>query len=194
MAFRRSRRLFGLEPEFAGIESICGVCEKEIDVNLRNCKITICCSRPIHKKCLRDLLNANGPCPYCGMNFDVLSGRLKKRALEELEKLMEPEDIMAAITLENGIIVGDEDRQALVSTFRSILALLHDFINYDIRQNVCLVGGVRVSLRMTVRSNAEYMENFMRSFIPLEVRPFLNLSIGVRNCSQERLISYQLVY
>ena len=95
---------------------------------------------------------------------------------------------------ENGIIVGNEDRQALVSTFRSILALLHDFINYDIRQNVCLVGGVRVSLRMTVRSNAEYMANFMRSFIPLEVRPFLNLSIGVRDCSQERLISYQLVY
>ena len=95
---------------------------------------------------------------------------------------------------ENGIIVGNEDRQALVSTFRSILALLHDFINYDIRQNVCLVGGVRVSLRMTVRSNAEGLENFMRSFIPLEVISFLDLSICVRRCSLERLISYQLDY
>ena len=96
MALRRSRRLSGLEPEFAGI---CGVCKKEIDMNLRNCEITICCSRPIHKECLRDFLNANRPCPYCEMMiFDVLSGQLKQRALEELKKLMKPENIMAAIT------------------------------------------------------------------------------------------------
>ena len=96
MALRHSRRLSGLEPEFAGI---CGVCKREIDMNLRNCELTICCSRPIHKECLRDLLNANRPCPYCEMMiFDALSGQLKQRALEELKKLMKPENIMAAIT------------------------------------------------------------------------------------------------
>ena len=47
---------------------------------------------------------------------------------------------------------------------------------------------------MTVRSNAEDVENFMRSFIPLEVISFLDLSIFVRCSSLERLISYQLVY
>ena len=91
MASRRSLRLSGLEPEFASIDSICGVCEKKIDVNLRNCKITSCCSKPIHKKCLGDLFNANGPWLYC-------PGRFKQKALEELNKLMRPENIMAAIT------------------------------------------------------------------------------------------------
>lgn len=124
MAFRRSRRLFGLEPEFASIESICGVCEKEIDVNLRNCKITICCSRPIHKKCLRDLLNANSPCPYCGMNFDVLSGRLKKRALEELKNLMEPEDIMAAITLVSRVVFSPFIQRRIHFSFNPYKSLL----------------------------------------------------------------------
>ena len=94
----------------------------------------------------------------------------------------------------NGIIVGDEGRQALVSCFRSILASLHDFINYEIHRDVRLYRGSRVSLRMTVRSNAEDVENFMRSFIPLEVISFLDLSVCVRCCSLERLISYQLDY
>ena len=94
----------------------------------------------------------------------------------------------------NGIIVGDEGRQALVSCFRSILASLHDFINYEIHRDVRLYRGPRVSLRMTVRSNAEDVENFMRSFIPLEVISFLDLSVCVRCCSLERLISYQLDY
>ena len=94
----------------------------------------------------------------------------------------------------NGIIVGDEGRQALVSRFRSILASLHDFINYEIHRDVRLYRGSRVSLRMTVRSNVEDVENFMRSFIPLEVISFLDLSVCVRCCSLERLISYQLVY
>ena len=94
----------------------------------------------------------------------------------------------------NGIIVGDEGRQALVSCFRSILASLHDLINYEIHRDVRLYRGSRVSLRMTVRSNAEDVENFMRSFIPLEVISFLDLSVCVRCCSLERLISYQLDY
>ena len=94
----------------------------------------------------------------------------------------------------NGIIVGDEGRQALVSRFRSILASLHDFINYEIHRDVGLYRGSRVSLRMTVRSNAEDVENFMRSFIPLEVISFLDLGLRVRCCSLERLISYQLDY
>ena len=94
----------------------------------------------------------------------------------------------------NGIIVGDEGRQALISCFRSILASLHDFINYEIHRDVRLYRGSRVSLRMTVRSNVEDVENFMRSLIPLEVISFLDLSICVRCSSLERLISYQLDY
>ena len=94
----------------------------------------------------------------------------------------------------NGIIVGDEGRQALISRFRGILASLHDFINYEIHRDVRLYRGSRVSLRMTVRSNAEDVEDFMRSFIPLEVISFLDLSICVQYSSLERLISYQLDY
>lgn len=124
MAIRRSRRLSGLEPEFAGIESICEVCEKEIYVDLRNCKITICCSTTIHKKCLRDLSNANGTCPYCGMTFDVLSGRLKKRALEELEKLMEPEDIMAAITRVSRVVFSPFIQRMIHFSFNPYKSLL----------------------------------------------------------------------
>lgn len=91
----------------------------------------------------------------------------------------------------NGVIVGG---QTLAFHLRSILAALHDFINYEIPRDVHLYRGSRVSLIMTVRSNAEGFENFMRSFIPLEVISFLDLSICVRRCSLEWLISYQLDY
>ena len=94
----------------------------------------------------------------------------------------------------NGTILGDEGRQALVSRIISIFASLHDFINYEIHRDVRLYRGSRVSLRMTVRSNIEDVENFMRSLIPLEVISFLDLSICVRCSSLERLISYQLDY
>lgn len=119
---RRSLRLSGFEPEFTSIDSICGICKREIDVNLRNCNIKSCCSKPIHKNCLADLLHAKLYCLYCGQNVNTddawlenedredddrvddearishtLPGRLRQRALEELNELMRLENITAAI-------------------------------------------------------------------------------------------------
>lgn len=121
-ASRRSLRLSGFEPEFTSIDSICGICKREIDVNLRNCNIKSCCSKPIHKNCLADLLHAKLYCLYCGQNVNTddawlenedredddrvddearishtLPGRLRQRALEELNELMRLENITAAI-------------------------------------------------------------------------------------------------
>ena len=94
----------------------------KIDENLRNCNITSCCSKPIHKNCLKDALTAMASRPIYRGNaeeddtslenedreyddrvddvariFDVLSGRLRQRALDKLNELMGPENI-AAIT------------------------------------------------------------------------------------------------
>lgn len=122
-ASRRSLRLSGLEPEFTSNDSICGICKREIDVNLRNCNITSCCSKPIHKNCLRDALRARASRPIYRGNaeeddtslenedredddrvddeariLDVLSGQLRQRALDKLNELMRLENIEAAIT------------------------------------------------------------------------------------------------
>lgn len=121
-AFRRSLKLSGKEPESASIDSICGICRMEIDENLPNCNITSCCSKPIHKNCLRDALIAMASRPLSRGNakeddaslknedreddnrvddeariLDVLSGQLRQRALDELNELMRLENIEAAI-------------------------------------------------------------------------------------------------
>ena len=72
----------------------------KIDENLRNCNITSFCSKPIHKNCLRDALRAienEDRVDDVARIFDVLSGRLRQRALDKLNELMGPENI-AAIT------------------------------------------------------------------------------------------------
>ena len=122
-ASRRSLKLSDREPESASIDSICGICRMEIDENLRNCNITSCCSKPIHKNCLRDALRAMASRPLCRGNAkeddaslenedredddrvddvaricDVLSGRLRQRALDKLNEFMGRENIVAAIT------------------------------------------------------------------------------------------------
>ena len=95
----------------------------KIDENLHNCNITSCCSKPIHKNCLRDALRAMASRSLCRGNAkeddaslenedredddrvddvaricDVLSGQLRQRALDKLNELMRLENIEAAIT------------------------------------------------------------------------------------------------
>ena len=138
-ASRRSLKLSGREPESAGIDSICGICRMKIDENLRNCNITSYCSKPIHKNCLRDALRAtenedredDDRVDDVARIFDVLSGRLRQRALDKLNELMGPENIAAISRVSRAIFSASfiQRRWYIFVIFFSIRTNRHSFLS-----------------------------------------------------------------